>query len=171
VDESAPDAGPAWIEPYVSVQPVEQTDWLDPAFQSQPQPPWDDPTPPAQAFADVPAVPPWAVARAPEPAFPPARAPAPVAGASAQPAYAEPLDAEPSRALAPQAATVPAQGQSDLWFLSAEPRDAAGAEVRDEVAEGTEPSGLLTGVLTIGMAVLVIVLVLVFIQLMTSLLR
>ena len=228
VDESAPDAGPAWIEPYVSVQPVEQTDWLDPAFQSQPQPPWDDPTPPTQAFADVPAVPPWAVARAPEPAFPPARAPAapqtpefaplpstplatqrrvpaeeraprwappayqaepvarmpvaqtaatspntpaPVAGASAQPAYAEPLDAEPSRALAPQAATVPAQGQSDLWFLSAEPRDAAGAEVRDEVAEGTEPSGLLTGVLTIGMAVLVIVLVLVFIQLMTSLLR
>lgn len=62
-----------------------------------------------------------------------------------------------------------AADRSDLWFLSTEPDTATVDGV--DVADVKEPSPLMTGALTIGMAVLVIVLVLVFIQLMTSLLR
>jgi hypothetical protein len=57
---------------------------------------------------------------------------------------------------------------SDLWFLASEPQ--ALAPTGPETPK-SEPSTLLTGGLTIAMAVVVIVLVLVFIQLMTSLLR
>jgi hypothetical protein len=92
----------------------------------------------------------------------------------APPAYNEPtraaLMAEPQGPAGVQAATATAQNQSDLWFLSTEPADAA--QSRDEdMTEDKQGSSVLTAVLTIGMAILVIVLVLVFIQLMTSLLR
>jgi hypothetical protein len=245
----APPVETAWIEPTGAAHFDEQSGWPDQASESQPlsqqqsQPaPWDEPAAPLQTFAEATDVPPWAPARAAEPAAAPAPAslapqtaefapapapapapvadpapapfeepaprwaqptydaqplaqapvarepapspfaPAPVAGAYAQPVYAEPMYIDPLPAsappitgeradAAPQLATVAAQDQSDLWFLSTEPSDGEGAEARHEVVEGKEPSALLTGILTIGMAVLVIVLVLVFIQLMTSLLR
>jgi hypothetical protein len=87
--------------------------------------------------------------------------------------YVEPLRTEalpaanPRAVASPAASAVATPDQSDLWFLSTEPDDIDDGNI----TEGREPSGILTAVLTIGMAILVIVLVLVFIQLMTSLLR
>ncbi len=58
---------------------------------------------------------------------------------------------------------------SDLWFLSSEPNTATLSADGDAAAR--QSSSLLTGALTVGMAILVVVLVLVFIQLMTSILH
>jgi len=107
--------------------------------------PMDEPAPRwAQPTYDAEPVTNGPVAPAPSPFAPPL-----VAGPYAQPMHAEPLQT----------------------VLSTEPDDVDGTEASDEIVEGKEPSRLLTGLLTIGMAVLVVVLVLGFIQLMTSLLR
>jgi hypothetical protein len=173
--------------PAAQMQPVEPMPWTQPARA------WD-------ALAQLPAASitqaPQPVALTPAPA--PMFAPEPQPHSPPPPAYFEPAPYEPSvapQAFAPQTFAPPvyqeptraavmaaparaanaqaataAQNQSDLWFLSTEPAD-AGESRDDDVADGKEPSPVLTAVLTIGMAVLVIVLVLVFIQLMTSLLR
>ncbi len=126
-----------------------------------PPPPWAKPAPVADPLAQLPAAP----ASAPSPFAPPVYAP---------PTYIEPLPATALATAGPVTSAAPqvtaAQDQSDLWFLSTEPGGVA-ADGRDDITEGREPSPVLTGILTVGMAVLVIVLVLVFIQLMTSLLR
>ncbi|HUP82782.1 MAG TPA: hypothetical protein VM284_01165 [Candidatus Limnocylindria bacterium] len=62
-----------------------------------------------------------------------------------------------------------AADQADLWFLSNQ--SSAGVAAFEEEVQERRSSSLLTGVLTVGFALLVIVLVLVFIQLMTSLLK
>jgi hypothetical protein len=117
----------------------------------------------------------------PAPAADPYSVPDPVVQQVSAPAFAptpyvEPRPTDAHTAPSPRMLTaavpdVTAREQSDLWFLSTEPDGAAESDESDEVAQGKQPSSILTAILTIGMAVLVIVLVLVFIQLMTSLLR
>lgn len=149
---------PPRIEPPANAHVVEQTHGPDQAPQTQhPSQPtlWGQPPAAAGAFAPDPtAVPPWAQPDEQAPVASAPVAPAPVG---------EPVPPWAQSAYAPDALAqlpaVQAPVQPPLAVASG------------DRTEGKEPSAILTGILTIGMAILVIVLVLAFIQLMTSLVR
>jgi hypothetical protein len=181
-----PDISAAWTQPAAApwsepapatppVQPVAQpSPWSAGPQTSQfapPDPtPWEQPSPvapePAQSWLE-PVAPPTPsgdpLAAVPAAAF---EAASPFVPARPAPAPVQP--AASPRSTAVSTATPAAADAADLWFLASEPQPAAG-EV--ESREARQSSSILTGALTIGMALLVIVLVLVFIQLMTSILR